>query len=366
MTPPLPWALLEQSAAEGVQPAELLSGLIDLIRDAMILAIGGADSMLLAISPRNRSQLKTYRRPMDPADSILASLQILSGMPGPDARECSRAIAARNRPGSRRPPRRARRRSASLVERLVALESGAPPPRRPEPSSVKAKPAAIEADGSPIAALAAQADGTRSVPAPSEAQTTSIAMSAPAPVPTRPRTPIAEAAPARDDPKLGEIDLKPSPGAPFPSTGRDICGNAAERDATGCARAAGVAGRYRSASPRVVRQWRSGGSAVDGLPPPRSGLPEPVVAKAQAVRSADGADARRWHRRRRRTARRGDGLGGCCAPWRAWPAGSRRGRKLWPDLVKKVARELGLEARPGRAARARGPGRAGHRRQARI
>ncbi len=33
-------ALLEQSASEGVQPAELLSGLIDLGRDAMILAVG--------------------------------------------------------------------------------------------------------------------------------------------------------------------------------------------------------------------------------------------------------------------------------------------------------------------------------------
>ena len=32
--------ILEQSAGEGVQPAELLGGLIDLIRDGMILAVG--------------------------------------------------------------------------------------------------------------------------------------------------------------------------------------------------------------------------------------------------------------------------------------------------------------------------------------
>src|SRR5262249_22094489 len=66
--------ILEQSAAEGVQPAELLSGLIDLIRDAMLLALG-AEVMLLAISPRNRVRLKEIVE-QTTIDSILASLQI--------------------------------------------------------------------------------------------------------------------------------------------------------------------------------------------------------------------------------------------------------------------------------------------------
>ncbi len=97
-------ALLEQSACEGVQPAELLGGLIDLLRDAMILAVG-AESMLLAISPRNRGQLKSIvdRWTLQP---IMASLQILRGMPRPDARQRSRPLAARNGPGAHRQARR--------------------------------------------------------------------------------------------------------------------------------------------------------------------------------------------------------------------------------------------------------------------
>ena len=44
-------ALLEQIALEGVLPADLLGGLIDLLRDGMVLAVG-AESLLLAVSPR--------------------------------------------------------------------------------------------------------------------------------------------------------------------------------------------------------------------------------------------------------------------------------------------------------------------------
>src|SRR5207302_4470546 len=48
--------LLEQAAGEGVQPVELLGGLIDFLRDTMVLALG-ADSLLLAVSPRQRPRL---------------------------------------------------------------------------------------------------------------------------------------------------------------------------------------------------------------------------------------------------------------------------------------------------------------------
>ncbi len=53
--------LLEQSAGEGVQPAELLSGLIDFMRDALVLAVG-AESMLLSVSPRQRPRVEAHRR----------------------------------------------------------------------------------------------------------------------------------------------------------------------------------------------------------------------------------------------------------------------------------------------------------------
>ena len=43
--------LLEQAADQGVQPAEVLGGLLDFLRDAMVLALG-ADSILLAVTPR--------------------------------------------------------------------------------------------------------------------------------------------------------------------------------------------------------------------------------------------------------------------------------------------------------------------------
>ena len=68
--------LVDQGMSEGVQPAELLSGVIDFVRDAMVLAIG-ADSLLMAISPRRRPELK---RIVDrwTFNSILAALQILS------------------------------------------------------------------------------------------------------------------------------------------------------------------------------------------------------------------------------------------------------------------------------------------------
>ena len=98
-------ALLEQSALEGVQPADLLGGLIDLLRDGMVLAVG-AESMLLAVSPRNRDQLKGIVDRLDaPADPRCTADP--RRMPLPIARQRSRAIAARSRPGSHRPPRRA-------------------------------------------------------------------------------------------------------------------------------------------------------------------------------------------------------------------------------------------------------------------
>src|ERR1035438_5849434 len=62
--------------SEGVQPAELLSGVIDFVRDAMVLAVG-ADSLLMAISPRRRPELKRIVERWS-FNSILAALQILA------------------------------------------------------------------------------------------------------------------------------------------------------------------------------------------------------------------------------------------------------------------------------------------------
>ena len=67
--------LLDEAAEQGVQPAEVLGGLLDFLRDAMVLALG-ADSILLAITPRQKPRLQQIIERF-PVNSILAALQIL-------------------------------------------------------------------------------------------------------------------------------------------------------------------------------------------------------------------------------------------------------------------------------------------------
>jgi DNA polymerase III subunit gamma/tau len=66
--------LLGAAVGEGVQPAELLGGMIDYLRDAMVMAVG-ADSLLEAVPPRQRDRLKQIVQPWS-VDTILAALQI--------------------------------------------------------------------------------------------------------------------------------------------------------------------------------------------------------------------------------------------------------------------------------------------------
>ena len=290
--------LLEQSAAEGVQPAELLSGLIDLIRDAMILAVGGAESMLLAISPRNRSPVEEHRRPMDaPADHGVAANP--SGMPGPDARERSRAVAARNRSGSRRPPRRAHVALRTLVERLAALESGAPP-RRPETGQRQdASRARPPTPGPPRA---------RRRPTPRRGRAAPIATG---------RHGTMHAAEAQPGPAA---DVAPSPAR-------------AEVPPDTAAVPATVAAVARSSQADMTRA----GAAV-----------RPAGARPVSTAAADdepGSSAQPfWRRPHARAAGRARGRLGGFRSHRAEAsasARSRRGPKLWPDLVKKVGTGLG-------------------------
>src|SRR5262249_2115853 len=68
--------LLEEAANEGVAPAEVLGGLIDFLRDAMVLAVG-AESIILSVSPRERPRLNQIVARWS-IDSIVAALQILA------------------------------------------------------------------------------------------------------------------------------------------------------------------------------------------------------------------------------------------------------------------------------------------------
>src|SRR5262249_31538879 len=137
--------LVDQSAGQGVQPAELLSSLIDFVRDALMLSVG-ADSILLAVSPRQRPQLKRVVMGW-PVDSVMAALQILS--------ECQARMGGRLH--GRLLLELALVRVArledlvslsSLVDRLGALESGAPS-RKPEASASRRTPIARETPSAP-------------------------------------------------------------------------------------------------------------------------------------------------------------------------------------------------------------------------
>ena len=61
---------------QGVQPADLLNGLLEFLRDVMVLA-AGADGVLLAATPRQKPRLDAVVERW-PLDSIVAALQILA------------------------------------------------------------------------------------------------------------------------------------------------------------------------------------------------------------------------------------------------------------------------------------------------
>jgi DNA polymerase-3 subunit gamma/tau len=121
--------LLDQAAGEGVQPAELLGGLIEFLRDALVLALG-ADSLLLAATPRQRPRLDQIVARWT-VDSIVAALQILAesrtrlrgSLDGRLLVELALVRVARLEDLQDIP---------ALVERLSALEAGTPAGRRPE------------------------------------------------------------------------------------------------------------------------------------------------------------------------------------------------------------------------------------------
>jgi DNA polymerase III subunit gamma/tau len=294
-------ALLEQSASEGIQPAELLSGLIDLVRDAMILAVGGAESLLLAISPRNRAQLKSIvdRWTREP---IIATLQILA--------ECRGRM--RGSVHGRLLVEAALVRAAlleeltslsSLVERLVALESGTGP-RRPEPGGIRMKPTVAEV---PVTAMPASAVA-------------------------RSRAPLGEATPARADSQPAVGDPKPSQDPAVPVRA-GATGAAPPDEAT----QATVPARQEAPADVIGLS-----SAVNALPD-RAGS-EPAAARAAAELSV-------------REESSGSSVELAAAPEAAAPeavapAPARHGepgpldletvRKLWPELAKKVDKRLAL------------------------
>jgi DNA polymerase-3 subunit gamma/tau len=119
--------LLHEAAGAGVQPTDLLGGLFEFLRDAMVLSTG-ADGALLSATPRQRPRLEAVVRRW-PLDSILAALQILDATRGrlrgsPHGRflvELALVRVARLED---------LRELGDLIARLADLEAGAPSPTR--------------------------------------------------------------------------------------------------------------------------------------------------------------------------------------------------------------------------------------------
>jgi len=290
--------ILEQSAGEGVQPAELLGGLIELIRDGMVMAVG-AESMLLAISPRNRGQLKSIVDQWT-LDSIQASLQILQecrarmrgSIHGRLLLEIALVRVARLEELTS---------LSTLVERLRALEAGAPL-RRPEPAGGKLKPSTNPTPTSEAAAAA---------PAPARSE-------------MRPSEMIAAATQAPAAPKPVPAAAAMTPAARHDPPAPVAAAVAVAPVSSPPERAQAIAIEPTLPPPRAVKPVpfaENGGATVE---PPES--IRAVAAQAPVEKPAPAPLAQP-----RVPARQNEPK----------PLDLETVRKLWPDLIKKVGTGLG-------------------------
>jgi DNA polymerase III subunit gamma/tau len=128
--------LLDQGACEGVQPSDLLAGALEFLRDAMVLSVG-AEPVLLAVTPRQKPRLQSIVDRWS-IDAILAALQILA-----EARSRMRGVSHARLLAELALVRVARLENLSdlsnMVQRLSAIESGAPVSHKTEAHGLKKK-----------------------------------------------------------------------------------------------------------------------------------------------------------------------------------------------------------------------------------
>jgi DNA polymerase-3 subunit gamma/tau len=139
--------VLDETVTNGVQPADMLTGVLDFLRDVMVVA-AGAEVDTLAASPGQRGRLRDVAGRW-PLDSVLAALQILA-----EAR-----ARLRGSPHGRMLVELALCRVArlgelaelaALVGRLEALESGEPvPAKKKQPVASPPPPVALRDEPEP-------------------------------------------------------------------------------------------------------------------------------------------------------------------------------------------------------------------------
>jgi DNA polymerase III subunit gamma/tau len=140
---------VEEAAGEGVQPTDLLNGLLEFLRDVMVLAAGGGEAVLLSATPRQAPGLQKVVDRWS-LDSVLAAIQILAEARG----------RLRGSPHGRLLVELALVRVtrlenlgdlATLIGRLAALEAGPALKKKPEPPapSLKGSVAPSRPDAAP-------------------------------------------------------------------------------------------------------------------------------------------------------------------------------------------------------------------------
>ncbi|QEH35067.1 DNA polymerase III subunit tau [Aquisphaera giovannonii] len=205
-------SLLDEAASQGVEPVDLLSGVLDFLRDALVLSVG-AGSVLLAVTPRQKPRLQAIVEAWT-TDAILAALQILA-----EARARMRGTPYGRLLVEMAMVRVARLENLSelgdLVRRLADIEAGVPVPPRPAAPVEKKKQSDAALSHEPAVAPRVEPAPARSAdPPPAPPARPERAAAEPPPRP-------ADAPPARPSPPPPaprEAESRPSPAAKGPAS----------------------------------------------------------------------------------------------------------------------------------------------------
>ncbi len=294
--------LVEQGMTEGVQPAEILSGLIEFVRDAMVMA-AGAESMLLAVTPRQRPRLKKIVEGWT-LESILAALQVLG-----EARARMRGSVHGRLLVELALVRVAQLENltsvSTMVERLAALEAGSPIKSRPDGGSPVRKPVPAEPVPAPPKPPAPRNELTGGSAAPPLAGATEeVAQPAVAALPKATGKRAAASRVPDSGPATPSTAVVEPGAAPAPAV------RSGEKRRSAGTRTPAASGGEISRAPVQEQRGR----------PATSSLPETGDSPSPESETAVAAESQ---------------------PVELPPLDLAKAREVWPDLIKKVGANLG-------------------------